>query len=227
MIAIIPARGGSKGLPRKNIKLLNGKPLIAYTIEAALKSKRISRLIISTDDEEIATISESFGGEVPFMRPDSLATDMSTSLDVLRYTFDRLEREENIKVNEFVLLQPTSPLRKSTHIDEAVNLFYQKKADAVISACKEMHSIFWHKFITEEGQFENIFQDNFLKNRQELRETYRPNGAIYIFNQSILQTGEYYTEKTYAYVMDSKSSVDIDTIDDFAYVEYLMKKKGC
>ncbi len=225
MIAIIPARGGSKGLPRKNVKLLEGKPLIAYTIESALKAKNVSRVIVSTDDEEIAKVSREFGAEIPFMRPDFLATDNASSLDVLRYTFERLEKEENIKIDDFVLLQPTSPLRNNTHIDEAIELFCKRKANSVISFCKEEHPIFWHKFITKEGKFEEVFERDFAESRQELRSTYCPNGAIYVFNKSILDTGEYYTEKSYAYIMDRKSSVDIDTIDDFEYVEFLMKKK--
>ncbi len=224
MIAIIPARGGSKGLPRKNVKLLEGKPLIAYTIEAALKAKNVNGVIVSTDDDEIAQISKEFGAEVPFMRPDFLATDNASSLDVLRYTLDRLEQEEEITINDFVELQPTSPLRNNTHIDEAIELFYSKKANSVISFCKEDHPIFWHKFINEEGKFEEVFQGNFLKNRQEIKSTYYPNGAIYVFKKSILSVEDYYTDQSYAYIMDRKDSVDIDTIDDFEYVEFLMRK---
>ncbi len=221
MIAIITARGGSKGLPRKNIKLFDGKPLIAYTIEAALNAKNISRVIISTDDDEIASVSKEFGAEVPFMRPDSLATDNATTLDVLKYTIQKLEDDEHISISDFVLLQPTSPLRNSKHIDEAIDLFNEKDAYSVISCCKEEHPIFWNKFVTEQGKFENIFDKDFIENRQNIRDTYRPNGAIYVFNKLVLTTGRYYESNTYAYIMDRHFSVDIDTILDFKYAELL------
>lgn len=224
MIAIIPARGGSKGLPGKNIKLLNEKPLIAYTIEAAIKSKKVDRVIVSTDCDKIAKIALQYGAEIPFIRPDFLATDTASSIDVFKYTCDRLEKQENISIKNFIVLQPTSPLRTSKHIDEAITLFKDKKAESVISFCKEVHPIFWHKFINDEGQFEDVFMVDDVKNRQDTRATYYPNGAIYVFDKSILETGQYYTKKSYAYIMEREVSVDIDTLDDFKYIEFLMNK---
>lgn len=223
MLAIIPARGNSKGLPGKNIKLLNNKPLIAYTIEEALKSDNISRVIVSTDDQEIADIALLHGAEVPFLRPQELATDNSKSIDVYNYTIHRLNEDENLSIDSIVVLQPTSPLRQSHHIDEAIALFHEKKAESVISYCTENHPIFWHKFINSEGQFEDIFNDDFNKNRQEIRKTYYPNGAIYVFSAELLNQGKYYSEKSYAYIMNHRHSVDIDTIEDFRYCEYLMQ----
>lgn len=222
MIALIPARGGSKGLPGKNIKLLKGKPLIGYTIEAALKSKKISRVIVSTDCKKIAAVAMEYGAEVPFMRPSFLATDTATSLDVYKYTFEKLQKEEGIKVNNFIILQPTSPLRTNVHIDEAITLFEENQAESVISFCKENHPIFWHKFINKKGGFEDIFEGDFIKNRQEIRETYYPNGAIYVFDKSILKSGKYYTENSYAYIMEREASIDIDNIEDFRYCECLI-----
>lgn len=222
MLAIIPARGGSKGLPGKNIKLLHGKPLIAYTIEAAKKATLVSRVIISTDVEEIAKIAMEYGAENPFMRPDFLATDEARSIDVLKYTLDRIDKEENTITSEFILLQPTSPLRTSEDIDNAVSLFRKKRADAVISYCAEHHPIKWHKYVDKNGKFENIFEDK-LHNRQAGRTTYFPNGAIYVFKKAVVEEEQYYTKNSYAYIMDRKSSVDIDTIDDFEYVEYLLR----
>lgn len=226
MIALIPARGGSKGLPNKNIKLLNGKPLIAYTIEAALQAKGISRVIVSTDYENIKEVALEYGAEIPFLRPNSLATDGSSSLDVFKYTINRLEEEENIVIDNFVVLQPTSPLRTSTHIDEAMTLFREKKAKAVVSYCKEYHSIFWHKKIDSNGKIVNIFEGDFSKNRQEIQETYFPNGAIYVFDKNYIFTTKDYSTDCYAYIMDRKNSVDIDTIDDFQYTEFLMNLKN-
>lgn len=223
MIAIIPARGGSKGLPGKNIKLLGGKPLIAYSVEAALKSNSISNVIISTDSKEIADIAISYGAECPFMRPDYLSDDNSRSIDVYRYTIRELEKIKGVSVDEFMVLQPTSPFRTSNDIDEAVNLFRNKNADSVISYCKEHHPIRWHRYIDEYGKFENIFDDN-LNNRQLERPSYFPNGAIYIFKSHLMDIDNYYTENSFAYLMSALKSVDIDTVDDFNYAEFLMNK---
>lgn len=215
MIAIIPARGGSKGLHGKNIKLLNGKPLIAYTIEAALHSKNITRVIVSTDDLEIAEVAKKYGAEIPFMRPGFLSSDNAKSIDVYNYTIDRLEEEENTEINEVIILQPTSPLRTSQHIDEAIEMYFAKKADSVVSYCQEEHPVFWHKYINEEGKFEEIFSGNYQKNRQDIKTTYYPNGAIYILSKELLSKDTYYSANSYAYIMNNNCSVDIDTMDDF------------
>lgn len=223
MIAIIPARGGSKGLPGKNILELNGKPLIAYTIEAALISKYITRVILSTDDMEIAKVAKHYGAEVPFMRPIDLATDTAKAIDAYKYTYERIEKEENIEISEFVILQPTSPFRTAKHIDEAIDLYKDKKADSVISYCPEHHPIIWHKYITEAGKIESIFEGT-IRNRQEEKPTYFPNGAIYIFKREIIEQDLYYTDNSFAYVMNRKDSIDIDTIEDFQYAEFLFAR---
>lgn len=225
MLAIIPARGGSKGLPGKNIKLLNGKPMIAYTIEAALEAKKVHRTVVSTDCEHIAKIAKEYGAEVPFLRPPSLAEDTSKAIDAFRYTIEQLEVMGD-KIDEFIVLQPTSPLRTAQHIDEAIAIYHDKNATSVISFCEEDHPIFWHKYITSEGKFEEIFEGDYLKNRQEIRKTYRPNGAIYVYDRSILENGLYYTKETYAYIMNKRDSIDIDTIEDFLFAELLINKKN-
>jgi|TARA_R100000501_G_C2616472_1_gene109998 N-acylneuraminate cytidylyltransferase/CMP-N,N'-diacetyllegionaminic acid synthase len=223
MLAIIPARGGSKGLPGKNIKELNGKPLIAYTIEAALKSKYITRVIVSTDDIEIVKVAKQYGAEVPFVRPSYLATDAAKAIDAYKYTYERLEKEEKKEISEFVVLQPTSPFRTEKHIDKAIELFKEKKADSVISYCQEYHPIVWHKYITEAGKIESIFEDK-INNRQEEKPTYFPNGAIYIFKRKLIDQEVYYTNNSFAYIMSRKDSVDIDTIEDFEYAGFLFYK---
>lgn len=225
MLAIIPARGGSKGLIRKNIKDFLGKPLIAYTIKEALKTKAISRLIVSTEDAEIAEIAEKYGAEVPFMRPVELATDSSLGIDVLKYTIERLEKEEGIKISEFMVLQATSPLRTHDDIDNSIKLFRDKNADSVFGFCRELHPISWHKYLTEEGKFENIFEDK-ITNRQDERASYFPNGAIFIYKRELLDKRVFYTQNSYAYIMDRDRSVDIDTQSDFEYAEYLMNKRN-
>lgn len=221
MIAIIPARGGSKGLPGKNIKPLNGKPLIAYTIECALKSEKISHVVVSTDSNEIAEIALKYGAEVPFLRPDYLATDEAKAIDNYIYTIHRLSELYNEDIDSFIVLQPTSPLRLHEDIDRAIAMFEEKEADSVISYTQESHPVFWHKFINEDGRLKNIFNDT-IENRQELRKSYYPNGAIYIFKKSIIESGVYYTENTFAYIMPRNRSIDIDYIEDFQYAEFLL-----
>jgi CMP-N,N'-diacetyllegionaminic acid synthase len=224
MIAIVPARGGSKGLPGKNVKELLGKPLIAYTIEAALNSKHISEVIISTDNKVIYDVALRYGAKASFIRPKELATDDSLAIDNYIYTIERLNKEFGYSIRNFVVLQPTSPLRESSDIDRAVELFEEKNADSVISYTGEHHPINWHKYINDNGQFENIFPDS-IQNRQATRQSYFPNGAIFIFKYSLIQTKAYYSEKSYAYIMDRNKSVDVDNIDDFELAEYLMGKK--
>lgn len=222
MIAIIPARSGSKGVPGKNIKLLNAKPLIAYTIEAAKQSHYVSRIILSTDSHEIAKIGMSYGAEVPFLRPMELSTDNSEAVDTYLYTIDRLQREENIKISNIVVLLPTSPLRKPEDIDAAVSIFVNKNADSVISYTKEDHPIQWHKFINPDGSFENIFEDS-IRNRQEHKPTYYPNGSIYVFKSDLLRTRKYYSDKSFGYIMPKERSIDIDSQLDFYIGEVLLK----
>lgn len=214
MIAIIPARGGSKRLPGKNIKWLNGKPLIAYTIEAALKSKYIDKVIVTTDCEKIADVARKFGAFVPGLRPSELSNDIASSNDVVKYVIN-LEQE---KVNSCVLLQPTSPLRTVKHINEAIELFKEKNADAVISYTKEHHPLFWNKFVNSEGvilEIENLPRE----------VSYYPNGAIYVLSNICIENNNYYSDKTYAYLIERNNSIDIDTQDDWDYVEFLMNKK--
>ncbi len=225
MLAIIPARGGSKGLPGKNIKSLNGKPLIAYSIEAALQSNAIDRVIVSTDSAEIAEIALKYGAEIPFMRPSYLAEDSSLAVDNYIYTIDRYEKEYEVKVDAFCVLQPTSPLRISDDIDNAVNIFLEKKADSVISYCEEHHTVSWHKHLEDDGRLSDVFTDQKIKNRQDVKPTYYPNGAIYVFKSSIIKLGQYYSDKTFAYVMPRERSVDIDVLDDFKLAEFLMDSK--
>ncbi|KGX86177.1 acylneuraminate cytidylyltransferase family protein [Pontibacillus litoralis] len=228
MLAIIPARGGSKGVPRKNIKDLAGKPLIYYAIKAAQKSNHISKVIVSTDDQEIAEIAQSFGAEVPFMRPAHLASDNAKAIDSYIYTIETINQQLNDRNNlieEFVVLQPTSPFRSSLDIDKAIEIFYKNKADSVISVVKSEHPPQWYKRIADNGIIEDYFTSDNGLNRQEYNVTYIPNGAIYIFNYSLLKEKySYYTNQTYPYIMSEESSLDIDTLIDFKLAEVLMKE---
>lgn len=223
MIAIIPARCGSKGLPRKNIKILHGKPLIAYTIEAALESKYIEDIIVSTDCNEIEDVAMKFGAKSFFLRPKELALDDSKAIDNYLYTINRLNDQFEYNVKNFIVLQPTSPLRNSEDIDGAIELFNHKKADSVVSYTAEHHPVEWHKYIKENGRFENIFNETLL-NRQDYRISYFPNGAIFVFDYKLIKSKQYYSESSYPYIMPRSRSIDIDTLEDFEYVEFLMQR---
>jgi len=226
MLAIIAARGGSKGVPGKNIKPLNGKPLIAYTIEAAHAARSIDRLILSTDNESIADVARELNVEIPFMRPKEFAQDNSLAIDNYIYTIDRLNAEFNCNYTEFIVLLPTAPLRTAEDIDKAVELFYSKKADSVISCVTMSHPPFWAKKIDKSGKIEDYFSEDISnKNRQEFETAYKPNGSIYVFKYSLLKEKyTYFSEKTYAYVMLPERSIDIDTELDFRFAEFLMEK---
>lgn len=226
MIAIIPARSGSKGLPGKNVKNLVNKPLIAYTVEEALRSKHISDVIISTDCPEIENIALEYGAKSFFLRPVELASDDSKVVDSYVYTVTRLNSSHGYDIKSFVVLQPTSPLRIASDIDGAVELFETKAADSVISVVEESHPVSWHKYLLEDGRFQDIFE-NTLANRQDLRLSYYPNGAVYVFSVDLVKSGRYYSDNSFAYLMPRERSVDIDTLEDFQYAEFLIGSRQC
>lgn len=226
LLGIIPARGGSKGLPGKNIKNLNGLPLIAYTIISAIKSKMFSKVIVNTDDNEIAQIAQKYGAEVPFIRPALLAEDSSSTIDVVKHTINWFE-EKNLKFSTICLLQPTSPLRTDIHIKEAINLFVKKGADSVISTVELNHPIYWVKNVDESGLISDIFnKEESNLNRQSYRKNVMPNGAIYLFKSDLLKNNSLYTDHSFSYEMDKKSSIDIDNLDDFEYCEFLLRSRN-
>ena len=228
MIAIIPARGGSNGLPRKNIKLLNGKPLIAYTIEAALKANCIDKVVVSTDDIEIAEISKKYGAEVPFMRPKDLAQDNSLAKDVYLYTMERLKDMYNCDVKEFMVLLPTAPLRDENDIDNAFSLFKKNKAKTLVSIKEAPCPPSWYFVKNDKNQIENakLTSEEAVKNRQDNKVYYIPNGAIYILNYELLKNkGTYYCESTVGFLMNDEKSIDIDYELDFKFAEFLLKSK--
>lgn len=223
-LALIPARGGSKGLKDKNIRLLNNKPLLAYTIEAAKKSGIFDRIIVSTDSEKIAAVALKYDVEVPFMRPKELATDTASSMDVLIHTIKLLQESGDI-YDYVALLQPTSPLRTSQDIVEAANLLIKKNANSVVSVCKVEHSPLWSNTLPEDLSLKDFIRPE-IKNlrRQDLPIFYRLNGAIYIAKVSyILETKDFLRQGSYAYIMPVNRSVDIDTEFDLALAEVLLQ----
>jgi len=218
-LAIIPARGGSKRLPRKNILNLCGKPLISYSIEAGLKSKYIDKVVVSSDDDEILEIAQKFGAKT-IKRPPDLANDTSTTFDAIKHTIDNLEKYDYI-----VLLQATSPLRTAKHINEAIELLEEKNANAVVSVCQMEHSPLWSNVLPKDGNMKDFLKDEVLNKRaQDLEKYYRLNGAIYICKTKkfLENKGFFLKENIFAYIMDRKNSVDIDEEIDFKLAEVLV-----
>lgn len=226
MLAIIPARGGSKGIPGKNIKELCGKPLIAYTIEAALKAQQIDRVVVTTDSEEIAKVAIQYGAEIPFMRPSHLADDDASAVDVYLHTVDLLEKRGGMHIDKFVVLLPTAPLRDAYEIDHAIQTMRKCACTTLVSVVEADVPASWYYQMNEDRTIKNagFDSDNAIKNRQMNCQYYVPNGAIYILDYQLLKRERtYYTDDTIGYVMEKKKSVDIDTEDDFEYAEYLME----
>lgn len=225
VVAIIPARGGSKGISKKNIKLLNDKPLIAYTIEAAKKSKYIDRVIVSTDDREIADISKYYGAEVPFMRPENLAQDTTQGLLVILHFLEWLYHN-GYNYKYICQLQCTSPFRTEIHIDEAIEELIAGNGDSIVSMCEVKENPFWMKRIKNNKivDFINNQEEHFQ--RQNLPQVYSLNGAIHIAEADILMERKtWYTDNTLPYIMSQETSIDIDDILDFKFAEFMMKEK--
>ncbi|MCL6589522.1 MAG: acylneuraminate cytidylyltransferase family protein [Firmicutes bacterium] len=225
ILGIIPARGGSKGLPRKNLRDLAGKPLIAWTIETALKSGCFDRLIVNTDDPEIASVGAQYGAEIPFLRPAELASDQAKGIEVVLHTINWYEnRGEFFEI--LTLLQPTSPLRNASDIREALRLFTAKKAQSVVSVCESEHSPLWMNTIGPDLSMKDFLAKDIANtNRQGLQTYYRLNGAIYIARWDYLKENRsFFGENTYAYIMPQERSIDIDSELDLKLAGFLLNQ---
>ena len=220
VLAVIPARGGSKGLPNKNILELVGKPLIAWSIEAASDSKYIDRLIISTDSKEIADVAIKYNCEVPFMRPPELATDDANINDVILHALDKLGDQYDI----VMLLQPSSPLRESKDIDQALEFMQKNNISTVVSICSSNKPLHWHFTLETDGKLKPVYKDKiFYTNRQKPPQVYSPNGALYIAKTDYFRSKKtFYTSSTFAYLMPPERSVDIDNQIDFFTAEAII-----
>lgn len=223
-LGVITARSGSKEVKNKNIRKLAGKPLMAHTIENALQSQYIDEVMVSTDSDIYAAIAKEFGANVPFLRSDCNSKDTTKSIDVLLEVLDEYAKREKYFDN-IVMLQPTSPLRTYRNIDEAFKLFYAKEADSVVSVCEcEDNPLLSNTLPDDLNMFGFIKGENNLR-RQDLGKYYRLNGAIYISKVSMLKKiRSFYGKKSYAYIMEQRESVDIDTELDFEYAELLITK---
>ncbi|MFX0036808.1 MAG: cytidylyltransferase domain-containing protein [Candidatus Hermodarchaeota archaeon] len=223
ILAIIPARGGSKRIFKKNIKELCGKPLIYYSINSARHSKYIDKVIVSTNDEEIKDISKNFGSEI-IERPNELAKDDSPTIDVIFHVLNVLKKE-NYEPTLIILIQPTSPLRNIEDIDKAIELSLKSKNNTLISVSEVKHPPYWC-FKIKKGFLKPLFNKKYLKMRgQDFEKIYSPNGAIFISNPNELYKSKtFYSKNAIPYIMPLERGIDIDNEFDFMIAEFLMQK---
>ena len=220
VLGLITARGGSKGLPQKNLRALAGKPLLTWTIEAAQRAAKISKLILSTDSPAIADLARQTKCDVPFMRPSDLATDAATSVDVAIHAI------ENCPGYEYLcLLQPTSPLRTAEDIDQCLELLMQTQAPSVISFCESNKPLDWFFRLGAQNRIEPIASGPISSQRQSAPKIYYPNGAVYAVSiEALKRERRFYFPETRAYLMPKERSVDIDDIVDFRLAGALLEQ---
>lgn len=229
VLALIPARGGSKGIPRKNLALVNGDPLIAHTIRTANGCPRLTRIVVSTEDAEISEVARKCGADVPFMRPPELATDQAKSADVALHALQVVEHEEGSRYDVVCLLEPTSPLRTSADVSSALDMLSASDVDAVISVYRveAPHPI--KTLQIESGRLSPFMPDRWRPNlnRQELPAVYAVNGAIYCIRRAaLISCRSFWGVSAAPYVMPEDRSVNIDTQVDLALADLLLKRRG-
>ncbi len=229
MLGLIPARGGSKAIPKKNITTLAGKPLLAYTCEAALASQRLTRVLLNTDDQEIAEVGRACGVDVPFMRPADLAADDAPILPVIQHTITWLEDHQNFQADIVVLLQPTSPLRKAEHIDAAVDLLVESGADTVVSVVAVPHNFNPVSVmrLDKQGHLIPFEEGQLILRRQAKPQVFARNGpAVLAVRREIIQQGRLYGDVVLPLEMGRIESIDIDDAHDLAVAEFWLKQLG-
>jgi len=229
VLGLIPARGGSKGVPRKNIRLLAGKPLLAYTVEAAQAARHLSRVILSTDDSEIAAVGKNLGVEVPFLRPAHLAEDKTPTLPVVQHALHFVE-EQGEEFDAVCLLQPTNPLRLPADIDACIELMEQTDADAVVSVLPvpAEHNPHWVYFRNEDGSLRLATGETApIPRRQDLPQAFHREGSIYISRRDVvMDKNSLYGSRVIGYEVNPARSVNIDTQDDWEYATELISRYG-
>jgi CMP-N-acetylneuraminic acid synthetase len=227
VLGIIPARGGSKGVPRKNIRLLCGKPLVAYTIESSLQAKRLARTILSTEDNEIAEVGRAHGADVPFLRPVELAQDDTSSFDVVLHTVNELELQCDV-YDAVCLLQPTNPLRRAADIDICIGLLESSGADSVISVLPvpDPYNPKWVYWRNDQGELSlSTGESSPVSRRQDLPPAFHRDGSIYVTRRSVLDDHEdLYGTRVHGYELNAEHCVNIDTVEDWASAEQIL---GC
>ncbi len=227
VLAVVPARGRSKGVPRKNLRLLSGRPLIAYTIEAALASRYISHLVVSTEDAEIAEVSRSLGADVPFIRPLELALDHSSQLDVVLHALEIVEGARKMTYEVVLLLQPTTPLRTTADIDNALEKLIVTGADSVVSFHQVEQGHPYYMYTMGDDRPEPLLEvPAHITRRQEFPAVFVRNGAIYATRRNVLvRQRTFYGHDMRAYFMPIERSINIDTEFDLAMVEFLLQRQ--
>lgn len=229
ILGLIPARGGSKGLPKKNIKLLNGKPLIVWTIEQALNSKYLDKVVVSTDDTEIAKVSKKYGAEVPFLRPKELATDESPTIDTIFHAVNWFE-DKGENFDYLALLEPTSPLRKKSDIDNAITTLIDNisRAESLVSVgIVTLEHPFYIKKIDEDGYLRAFLNfEKLIYRRQDLPIAYFPYGVIYLASiNSLKKYKTFYQDKTLPFIIERWQNYEVDDLYDFICVESILKEQ--
>lgn len=225
VLGLIPARGGSKGIPRKNIRLLLGKPLLQYTVEAALASRYLNRVVLSTDDPEIAEVGKQCGVEVPFLRPGELAQDNTPTLPVIQHAVHFLEQNQE-PFDAICLLQPTSPMRQASDIDACLELFTSRQADAVVTVLQvpDKFNPHWVYFQDNAGFLRlSTGESEPIPRRQELPPAYHREGTIYVTRRDvIMEQGSLYGRRLYGFPVSPEKSVNIDTLNDWQRAEEML-----
>lgn len=224
VLAVIVARGGSKGIPRKNAALLGGVPLLAYTVRDARAARKVNRVVMSTEDPDLARLGMGLGAEVPFLRPATLATDEAPADAVLRHALEWLRTNEGTSPEIVVLLQPTSPFRRASSIDAAITLLLETRADSVVGVCRADHPVEWLRRVDADGRISLFLSEQPQPaRRQDAQTLYRVNGAIYVLRADHIFAGAMYGDDMRALVMDERSSIDIDRPFDLAVAEGLLR----
>jgi CMP-N,N'-diacetyllegionaminic acid synthase len=223
--AIIPARGGSKGIPGKNLRPAGGKPLIAWTVESALAATLLDRVIVSTESPEIAEVARRCGAEAPFLRPADLAQDDTPGVAPVLHAMRWLADNEEYRPEMIMLLQPTSPLRIAEDIDRAIDLAVEKIADAVVGVTRVEEHPYWMKRMDPDGRLADFIEtDQTIDRRQDLPELFILNGAIYLARYELLLEQEtFYTKNTFALVMPVERSLDVDAPWDLHLADLILK----
>jgi CMP-N-acetylneuraminic acid synthetase len=227
VLGTICARGGSKGVPKKNIRPLCGKPLIAYTIETALQCKALDRVIVSTDDPEIRDVALSYGAEAPFLRPSELATDKASKWPVLRHVVSTLEQMEGYTCDIVLDMDPTSPLREAADIDACLRMLLEEKADTIITVCEAPKNPYFNMVEDQDGGVQLCkVPERPITCRQDAPRVYAMNASIYaMWRAFLMEKDGVFAGRTKAYVMPPERSVDIDRELDFEFVEFLMRRR--
>lgn len=227
VLAVIPARGGSKGIPNKNIAPVAGRPLIAWTIAAAQEARCVERVVLTTDSPVIAEVAREYGAETPFLRPPELAEDDTPGIVPILHAVGWLDEHEGYCPDYVMALQPTSPLRTAQDIEAAARLAWEKAADGVVSVCPAKHHPYWMKKIAEDGRMADFLPiDREYTRRQDLPPVYALNGALYLVRREVLvQRETWYTDRTYAYVMPPERSLDVDTPWELYLADLILRER--